>query len=570
MQGSRDRGRQQTHHMQMNMNFYGRVALLCAIALLAIACSALPPIDPADVGLNISVTKSNPQAGLCSGRFVEHLLAHETTGPGGDTVRMFEANGGGVAINDLDGDGDLDVVLANHAGRNSILWNEGALHFRRQAMESGDSRAVNIVDVDGDSQMDIVFSRRVTAPNFWRNQGDGTFALTLLPGVDKPLYAITWADLDGDDDLDLVGGTYDAALLTEFGQEFLFNNTAGVYVYENQSGRFAATRLIDNAQALTLALADINGDGRLDILIGNDFAVLDTVWLRTESGWEAAEELFSTMTHSTMSLATADVDNNGSLEIFATDMKPLDETPETLAAWRPIMESMMSDPHPADDPQVMQNVLQWAAEDGVYRNRSTLSGIQATGWSWSGKFGDLDQDGLVDLYVVNGFMEASTFAQMPNHELVEENQAFRNLGDGRFEAATGWALNSTASGRGMSMADLDGDGDLDIVVNNLRSPAQLFENQLCSGRSLQVDLRRPASQNVYALGARLILHTENGRIYREIGAGSGYLSGDPARVHFGIGDGDTPRALEVHWPDGRRDLLRDISADTRIIVERQD
>ncbi len=188
----------------------------------------------------------------CSGRFVVHQLDHTTTVPGGDRVRMFEANGGGVAINDLDNDGDLDIVLANHADPNTILWNEGGLDFRSERIAEGDSRAANIVDVDGDGWLDIVFTRRVSAPNYWRNEDGQHFRRTLLPGVDKPLYAINWTDLDRDGDLDFVGGTYDAGLLTDFGAEFLASGKAGVYVYENQGGRYAVTRLADRAQAMAL------------------------------------------------------------------------------------------------------------------------------------------------------------------------------------------------------------------------------------------------------------------------------------------------------------------------------
>ena len=100
----------------------------------------------------------------CTRRFVEHQLDHTTTVPGGREVRMFEANGSGVAVNDLDNDGDLDIVLANHADPNTILWNKGALTFRTEHIGEGDSRAANIVDVDGDGWLDIIFTRRASAP----------------------------------------------------------------------------------------------------------------------------------------------------------------------------------------------------------------------------------------------------------------------------------------------------------------------------------------------------------------------------------------------------------------------
>lgn len=487
--------------------------------------------------------------GSCSGSFVAHTLEHTTTVPGGDTVRMFEANGGGVGLGDLDNDGDLDIVLANHAAPNSVLWNETGLRFRRENLGEGEARAVTLVDLDADGRLDIVFSRRVSAPNFWHNQGDGTFALELLSGIDKPLYALNWADLDGDGDLDLVGASYDAALLTELGQEFLESGKAGVYVYRNDGGKFTETKLAEGAQALALAITDLNEDGRPDIWVGNDFAVPDSVFLNTPEGWLADDSITAT-THSTMSLDTGDLDNDGGMEIFATDMKPYPQ--EDKAPWLPMMDMM--EPHTEGDPQVMENVLQRRAGE-TFSNEAPAWGVDGTGWSWSAKFGDLDEDGFLDLYVVNGMMESTTFKELPNHELVEENQAFRNDGAGRFVPMPAWGLASTLSGRGMSMGDLDADGDLDIIVNNLRGAAQLFENELCGGESLQIDLLWPGSQNTRGLGTLATLYTDKDTYRRDVRALSGYLSGDPPRLHFGFPKDAVLDRLELRWPDGKVSVI---------------
>ena len=539
--------------------------LLSILALLPAVSFAQPAIT---IEQQVMTTQS------CSGRFVRHELEHLTTVPGGGAVRGFDANGSGVALGDLDGDGDLDIVLANHAGPNSILWNEtsgggSAPAFRRQALGEGDARGVVIVDVDGDGLLDIVFSRRVSAPNYWRNTGKG-FALTVLPGVAEPLYALGWADLDGDGDLDLAGASYDAALLEAFGAEFLNGGRSGVYVYENRDGVFVPTQLADAAQALTLLLVDLDGDRRLDLVVGNDFAVPDMIWLHREDGWQAAAP-FSVTSHSTMSLASGDLDNDGRFELFATDMRPYRSDDATLAAWRPILEMMANEEMPAGDPQRMHNVLQVPGGDG-YREEAALRGVAASGWSWSGKFGDLDGDGFLDLYVVNGMAEATIFAQLPGHELTEANLALRNDGRGRFVPVPEWNLGSRRGGRGLSMGDLDNDGDLDVVVNNLRGPAELFENQLCRQdpqRSLQLELRWPGSGNTRALGALVALTTSSGTQWRVMRAGSGYLSGDPPRLHFGIPAGAVLEALRVRWPDGSTSMVTDLEAGTLLVVSRE-
>ncbi len=515
-----------------------------------------------DVPVQIESTALTSEQ-TCSSTFVTHELDHITTVPGGDEVRAFEANGGGVAINDLDNDGDLDIVLANHAGMNSILWNEGGLKFRKEAMTIGDSRAVTIVDVDGDGWLDIVFSRHASAPNHFHNQKNGKFVLEPLANVSKPLYAITWADFDKDGDLDLVGGTYDAGLLNDFGQDFLASGNAGVFYYEQQDGKFTENRLATNAQALAIAALDLNGDSREDLLIGNDFAVPDMAWYNTAEGWQAVKP-FTMMSHSTMSFDSGDINNDGKSEVFSTDMKPYpneDEEP-----WLPMMEMVMEEPM-AGDPQVMENVLQ-VPSPNQFANEATNRGIDASGWSWSAKFGDLDQDGFLDLYIVNGMMEATTFAHLPNHELVEENQVFRNDGTGRFETMPQWGLGSRSSGRGMSMADLDNDGDLDIVVNNLRSASQLFENQLCQGSSLELELFSQ-SKNTKALGAVVELYTDGATYRRDLRAMSGYLSGDTTQLHFGFPKQAILQKLVVYWPDGAVSALQQIKANMTTHIRRQ-
>ena len=560
---------------------FGSLAVL-ALTVLSSAASATPSrAEAGDVPIRIATTPLNAPAEPCTGSFVATPLDHTTTVPG-DTVDHFEANGAGVAIGDLDNDGDQDVVLANHAGPNTILWNEGGLHFRTERMDHGDSRVVNLVDVDADGWLDIVFTRRTGGMTWWKNQSQagepGRFRREVLPGVARPAYAMAWGDLDADGDLDLVIGSYDASLLDDLGNEFLLKGGGGVTFYENRDGKFVPTSLESKAQAMAIALFDIDRDGRRDIVVGNDFAVPDYAWLRStptgeaqsgirgESAWQRTS--FETTSHSTMSLDAGDVDNDGVFELFSTDMMPIDDAPETVAAWDPLMADMVDPVDPAD-PQIMSNVLQVATGEAGYQNAARPRGVDATGWSWSAKFGDLDQDGLLDLYVVNGMIELTMLAHLPDHELVEANQAMRNVGDGFFRPAPEWQLGSTASGRGMSMADLDGDGDLDIVVNNLRQPAQLFENRLCGGQSLLVDLRWPGSANTHAIGAELTLKTSDATMTRDVRSGSGYLSGDPSRSHFGIPAGASTQSLEIRWPDGVLSTLRDLQPNTLLMVTRE-
>lgn len=493
----------------------------------------------------------------CGGTFVARDLDHQIESPS-DPVLMFDGTGAGMAINDLDNDGDLDIVLANLVASSAIFWNQGNLEFEKETLDQKNARGAAAVDVDGDGWQDIVFSTPPGSIRMWRNLGNydaadaAHFASAALPGVNRPVYAFNWADLDLDGDLDLITGSYDAALEKLLGDAFMNSAGAGVFIYTKRGAAFDPERLADSAQALAVLPLDLNNDNRMEIVVGNDFTIQDQVWTQTENGWEQVA-LFDETTHSTMSFDGADIDNSGQVALLATDMRPYADDEQTRAAWQPMMDMMPREVVPGD-PQIMENTLQIPMANDGYLNQAQELGASATGWSWSSKFGDLDNDGYVDIYVVNGMFAVELFSHLPGDELVEENQALRNTGgEGNLPAfvpAPEWGLNGTRSGRGMSMADLDMDGDLDVVVNNMLAPAQIFENQLCEGASIQVDLHWPSVRNHRAIGAYALLVTDQGTVRRDVRAVSGYLSGDPARLHFGFPADAQSASLAIHWPDG--------------------
>ena len=558
--------------------------------LLAFLCALIPVSACVPVGgttgpaVSVSVQAHNVSPQPCENRFVAHTLDH-TTSIEGEVVRTYDSNGSGLGVNDLDGDGDLDLVLANLAGPNAIFWNEGNLSFRKQAFPHGQSRGVSIVDIDGDGWLDIVFAHRVTRPLVWMNDGhslgfEGAAGESTqrvakrIPGFTRvdwfaapqKAYTLAWADLDGDIDLDFVLATYQTEY-TRVDPHDLANG--GVVYYENSGEDFVPTHLATYSQALALLLIDLNEDGRLDIWAGHDFLMPDQVWLWSPQGWTETAT-FSETAQNTMSFAVGDIDNDGRPEIFSADMKPYPETPEVMADWAPLME-MMADANIAGDQQIIENVLQVPSDALGYSNEAVARGLQASGWSWSAQFGDLDQDGFVDLYVVNGMAAVDMFGHLPGAELVEENLAYRNDGRGYFQPVPSWGLNATEGGRSMAMADLDNDGDLDIVVNNLLAPSMIYENRLCGGNSLTVDLLWPNSKNTRAIGANLTLHTTAGTFTRTLRSNSGYLTGEPSQAHFGFPAASTPLLLEVHWPDGFNSaLVVPFTAGGRLFVERTD
>ena len=527
-------------------------------------------------------------AGACSGRFVRRLLPHTTTGNW--PPKPFDSNGAGVALADLDGDGRIDIALAGLRAPVTVLWNRGRdLEFAPLALAEEQTRAINAVDVDGDGHLDLAVTRRDGQPRWLRGSGaartftrveDGRFTARF------PIHAMAWADLDGDGDLDLVGATYDEELDEIERRELFLSRAAGadpstrtrlrgVFYYANlgaggERSRFPFStlyfehvRMAGRAMALAIALPDLDGDGRRDIVIGNDYEVPDYVYLNTPRRWVAAAP-FRQTTYNTMAFAEGDIDNDGRFELFAADMKPYRSGPDVDAAWAPVLPP---DAAAADRGQIYANTLQVRGAGGAFENHAARAGVEATGWSWSAQFGDLDNDGDLDLYTVNG-MIGEAFGHLPGAELVEENQALRNDGAGNFTPAPEWELGATESGRGMALADLDLDGDLDVVVNNFRAPAALFENQVCGGASLQVDLDWAGSANRFAVGARLRLTTDRAAYWRAVRVSSGYLSSDPPRAHFGFPAAERPLELAVTWPDGAVSRVAGLRAGTLIVVRR--
>ncbi|MCS6826788.1 MAG: CRTAC1 family protein [Caldilinea sp.] len=507
----------------------------------------------------------------CSDAFVAHRLDF-IHGARLREISTYISNGAGVAVNDLDNDGDLDLVFASVDGQSAILWNEGGLRFTQETLDARFTRGVATVDVDGDGWTDIVFTHRgLEPPSFWRNLGGEIgvrrFERHALPGVDHYAYAMAWSDIDGDGALDLVTGSYGAELKQHGILRPESEPKAGVVLYLQKKGAWEAHRLDERAETLSIAILDLTGDGRPEIWAANDFALEDKVWTQRDEQWVEIHP-FNRTSHSTMAIEWGDIDNSGRLALFTTDMNPYDTSPRNLARWLPVI-NQLGEYRVRGDVQIMANVLLLPGTDGRWNNQAVARGVDASGWSWAAKYGDLDQDGYLDLYVVNGMIAADLFGHLPNGELVEENQAYRNRGDGRFAAAPQWGLNATASGRGMVMADLDDDGDLDIVVNNLRSFAQIFENQLCTGESIQVDLIWRHSLNRRGVGAQITLYTDRGTYRRDVRASGGYLSGDPVRVHIGFPAGTQLHALEVRWPDGAISTFKEPTPNRHIHINRQ-
>jgi len=546
------------------------VRCFAAVVVVLVALTACTSSESATGGRVVSAaTQVIPhRVGACGGTFVAQDLPHLTEGPG-NTASTFDGTGAGIAAGDFDGDGDLDLVLPNLSGATTIAENriaesETQLVFTRHELVTGRFRAAAAVDVDADDDLDIVLTTGIGPPVLFRNRGTGSlstrFDRELIDGVRAATYAMAWSDLGGDGDLDLVTGSYNAELTILRNSPVLGSDT-GVVLHLAGDAGFEAIRLSPVAQALAAAIADIDGDQKLDIVVGNDLATPDMVFVERDGRW-TVQTPFTTTSYSTMSFDAADLDGDGDFELFSTDMAPMADA--NLDDYREVVEDMEAAPRP-DDVQTPENVLLERGPDG-WTNQGRDLGVEATGWSWSGLFGDLDNDGEQDLYVVNGMRSDQLFDFLPDARLVERNQVFR-AGQAAMISMPEWGLDDTAGGRGAVMADLDGDGDLDIAVNNLDEPARVYENRLCTGAGLTAELRWLDSDNSHALGANLMLTTNDGPQTRQGTSTRGYLSGAPPVVHFGLGD-TSSHELTVRWPDGATSSIDTASAGNHLIITR--
>jgi enediyne biosynthesis protein E4 len=535
--------------------------VICTSLLLS-ACNGVQSTTPTELSIPAHVQSTPLQpATACEQRFVKHELPHHTSS-GDIGSYVYVSNGSGLAIGDLDGDGLDDIVLGNLAGPVSILLNRGSLTFEKITTTLSDVRSLTIVDIDGDGSNELVATKRFERPVIGQLDDQRVLQLRPMPNIYTAFYAMGWQDLNRDGVLDVVLGTYDTEQLQKQGLIFYQRGGGGVFVYTFDGERYNGTRLNTGADALAIAFPDLNHDGIADIHVGNDFNRADGMWITTTSQWQEVTP-FRQTTENTMGLDYADFDNDGKLDIFATDMKPYKQDVKTMAIWLPAM-SKLTRPLSADDPQYPENTLHsWDGKRWV--NRAYALQIDATGWSWAGKFGDLDNDGWQELYVVNGMIAKDLLGHLDNAEIREPNMLFQNINGTRF-IPVDWGLGDMSSGRSMSMADLDGDGDLDIIINPLDAPAVLYENRMCGGNSVLVTLHDPFVQNHAAIGAIVTLQTNDLRMTRQVRSESGYLAGESRNLHFGLADTQVIDSIHVVWPDGTQSVVTKIPANQHITI----
>ncbi len=545
------------------------------------------------------------------------------------TYRNFY-NGGGVALGDLTGDGLPELMLTSNLEDNRLYLNEGAFRFRDVTDDAGVagsgtwSTGVTFADVNGDGLLDIYVCYAGNAADERRAnelyihqgldaQGVPTFEeMAAQYGLADQGYSTHGAffdyDRDGDLDLYLVNNSPRAAssfglrnirdVRHEAGGDKLYRNDGDHFVdVSEEAGIFGS----EIAFGLGVAIGDVNGDDWPDLYISNDFFERDYLYINNGDGTfaELLEHQMPSISLSSMGLDMADIDNDGWLDIYVTDMLPEDDyrlkTTSSFDNWSSYQFKLKNDFHH----QFMRNMLHRNNGNGTFTEIGQLAGVARTDWSWSALIADFDLDGHKDIHVTNGILRDVTSQDyvsfLANEETMRAaargervdflrlidvmtstklpNYAFRNLGHFAFtDVGEEWGLNTQAFSNGAAYGDLDGDGALDLVVNNVNEEVSIYRNNARSlfDHGYVQAVLEGEGRNRFGIGAKATLYSAGQQFFQEHMPSRGFQSSVDYVLTFGIGQLQTIDSLVVEWPDGRVSVLTDIATNQRVIVRWSD
>jgi hypothetical protein len=545
-------------------------------------------------------------------------------------------NGSGVAIGDVDGDGWQDIYLCNLEGPNRLYRNFG--NWRFQEMDLGPaacsgqlSTGAVFADVDGDGDLDLLVNGIAAGTRLFLNDGKGHWTEVTDSGLSRTASAtsLALADIDGDGDLDLYCTHYiDVMHLADPSTRFAIGRRDGKLVvtkindqpttmpkwrdrfealpdgsvrelpevdglYRNDGhGHFTAIQFepgefLDEAGnpiapyrdwGLGVMFRDINGDGAPDMYVCNDNASPDRFWINNGKGaFRAIQPMALRHTsRSSMGVDFADINRDGHDDFIVLDMLAREHEKRMTQLVKSHLDAASLESIDFQ-PRYNRNALFIGRPDGTFAETALMAGVAATDWSWCPVFIDVDLDGYEDLLITNGFEQDvldQDSADRFRHQRLKADQlkryrqfypswhtanaSFRNRGDGTFAAMyDGWGFDQKGVSHGMALGDLDNDGDMDVVVNNLNAAAGVYRND---GTAPRVGVRlKGTAPNTAGIGARVRLLGGAVPQSQEIICGGRYLSGDQAmRVFAALTNPGAALRLEVVWRNGSQDIVSNV------------
>ncbi|GAA0880154.1 VCBS repeat-containing protein [Algoriphagus jejuensis] len=539
-------------------------------------------------------------------------------------------NGGGVAVGDLNNDGLEDLYFTANQGQNKLFLNQGNLKFRDITLATGTggreqawSTGAVIVDINADGLKDIYLCYSGDLPGDMRrnqlfvNQGLDAKGIPFFKemakdfGLDDPAFSTSayFSDLDKDGDLDMLLLNHNPALFNNlnanaFKRMLATSDTmSSSKIYRNEEDKFRdvsaeigiATGTL--SYGLGASIADFNGDGWPDIYIGNDYSAPDYFYVNQGDG-TFVDQLQSSFGHTSlysMGVDAADINRDGHLDLISLDMLPEDgkrqkllHSPENYEHYELFLEVGLHH-------QLMRNMLQVNNGNGTFSEIGQAVGIAATDWSWAPLFADFDNDGWQDLFISNGFLKDFTNLDFINYrqEVLQNpkpgqqqvldliaampatkvgNYAFKNENGSSFKnTSAAWGLDIPGNSNGAVYADLDNDGDLDLILNNLNEPSQIYRNgssETGNTHFLQVKLNG-AEGNPSGIGAKIKVYSQGEVQYQEQQIYKGFQGNVTEVLHFGL-ERDTVDSMRIEWLSGEQQTLVSPKINQRLELNFQD